>query len=62
MIEDIEYFKKKLETTTNPQLRDKLVKQIELLEDAVTIYRLTRPGNGDEIFDDNLNGGIPHGY
>ena len=62
MIEDIEYFKKKLEETTDPIERDKLTKQIGLLEDAVTIYRLTRPGNGDEIFDDNLNGGIPHGY
>lgn len=62
MIEDIEYFKKKLEETTDLVERDKLTKQIELLEDAVTIYRLTRPGNDDEIFDDNLNGGIPHGY
>jgi hypothetical protein len=43
MIEDIEHFKKKLEETTDPIERNKLVKQIELLEDAVAIYRLTRP-------------------
>lgn len=41
MIEDIEYFKKKLERTTNPQLRDKLVKQIEILEEACEIATAT---------------------
>lgn len=42
MIEDIEHFKKKLEETTDPIETDKLVKQIGLLEDAVSIYRLAR--------------------
>ncbi|HET8688373.1 MAG TPA: hypothetical protein VFM18_17320 [Methanosarcina sp.] len=37
---DIEYFKKKLEIAKDPDLKIKIAKQIEMLEDAVVIYRI----------------------
>ena len=42
-IQDVEFFKKKLAATTDPDDQEKLKRQIELLEDAVVIYTLTQP-------------------
>jgi hypothetical protein len=39
--QDIEFLKKKLDMTTDPVVREKLHRQISLLEDAVVVYQLT---------------------
>jgi hypothetical protein len=41
-IEDINYFKGKLAATTDPILRSRIQNQIDQLEDALIIYRITR--------------------
>jgi hypothetical protein len=40
--DDIKYLREKLEKETNLHERKKIERQIELLEDAVVIYKLTR--------------------
>lgn len=39
---DIEYLKRKLRTTTDPIERRKIKRQIELVEDSILIYRVHR--------------------
>lgn len=41
--DDIRYFKEKLAITKDAPGRERLEKQIALLEDAVVIYRLNQP-------------------
>jgi hypothetical protein len=41
-IPDIEHLKQKLETETNPLVKWRIEKQIELLEDALVIYHERR--------------------
>jgi hypothetical protein len=38
--EDLMYFQNKLNNTTDPIKREKIQKQIDLLEDALIVYRL----------------------
>ena len=40
--EDLMYFQNKLNNTTDPIKREKIQKQIDLLEDALIVYRLHR--------------------
>ena len=42
---DIEYFKRKLEATTDIYAREKIGKQIKLMEDAVVVYHEHRLGS-----------------
>lgn len=39
---DIRYFQEKLNITKDQPCRDRISKQIEMLEDAVVIYQITR--------------------
>lgn len=39
---DLSYLKQKLKMATNKKEKDKIKKQIELLEDSIVIYRLVR--------------------
>jgi hypothetical protein len=41
-VEDLMYFQNKLDKTTDPIKREKIQKQIDLLEDALIVYRLHR--------------------
>ena len=40
MIEDVEHLRQKLASTLDPVLAEKTRKQLELLEDALVVYKL----------------------
>lgn len=46
---DVEHFRRQLETETNPVIRARIEKQIELLEDTISMYSTSRS---------NINGKI----
>lgn len=49
---DIAFLKDKLANTTDPEEKDKIAKRLQLLEDAVVIYRITHSKPYHPQFDD----------
>lgn len=45
---DVEYFREKLKSETNELVKERISKQIELLEDAIVIYHEQRLPEGNE--------------
>lgn len=45
---DLEYLREKLKSEQNLLVQERIRKQIELLEDAIVIYREYRPAEGNK--------------